>query len=224
MDRRTLLDRMWYQVAKSMVRAVMSIFFRARYSGEQNVPRRGGVLVLSNHQSHLDPPMLGAGFPRDMVFLARRTLFRSRLFGWLIRSLGAIEIDREGFALSGIRATIGWLRQGEAVLVFPEGTRSRDGNLGVFKPGLAVVARRAKVPILPVAIEGAYQAWPRAERFPRPGAIHVHYGRPISPEEIAVCDEQELADLVKSRVRECFELLRQRREFARHRMKNRTEG
>ena len=164
MHHRTLVDRTWYRVAKSMVRIWAAVMFRARYSGERNVPRHGGVLVVSNHQSHLDAPLVGVGFPRLMVFMARRTLFRFRPFGWLIGSLGAIPIDREGFALSGIRATIEWLRRGEPLLVFPEGTRSRDGNLGVFKPGLSLVARRAKVPILPAAIEGAYQAWPRAAR------------------------------------------------------------
>jgi 1-acyl-sn-glycerol-3-phosphate acyltransferase len=217
MDHRTLVDRMWYQLAKSMVRILLAIMFRMRYSGQKNVPRRGGLLVVSNHQSHLDPPLIGVGCPRLMVFLARRSLFRFRPFGWLIGSLGAIPIDREGFALSGIRATINWLRQGEAVVVFPEGTRSRDGELGIFKPGLTLVARRARVPILPAAIVGGYDAWPRADHFPRPGPVHVHYGPPISPEEIAACGDQELADLVEARVRECFELLRKRREFARRR-------
>jgi len=212
---------MWYQMAKYVVRALLATWFRARYSGEENVPRQGGVLVVSNHQSHLDPPVIGAGCPRMMVFMARRTLFRFPPFAWLIGSLGAIAIDREGFALSGIRATIDALRQGEALLVFPEGTRSHDGNLGVFKPGLALVARRAEVPILPTAIEGAYQAWPRAHRFPTPRPIHVHYGRLISVAEIAACSEQELADLVEARVRECFELLRQRREFASRRGRDR---
>ena len=215
MVHRTLIDRIWYQVAKSMLRVLAAVMFRARFSGEGNVPRRGGVLVVSNHQSHLDPPLVGVGFPRLMVFMARRTLFRFRPFGWLIGSLGAIPIDREGFALSGIRATIEWLKHGEALLVFPEGTRSRDGELGFFKPGLALVARRAKVPILPAAIEGAYQAWPRAARLPRPWPVHVHYGRVISVDEIAACSDQQLADLVESRVRECFDLLRERPEFRR---------
>jgi len=198
-----------------MVRALLSIMFRLRYSGAKNVPRSGGVLVVSNHQSHLDPPLVGAGCPRQMTFLARVTLFRFSPFGWLIHSLGAIPINREGSALSGIRATLQALQRGEVVLVFPEGTRSRDGDLGTFKPGLTLVARRAKVPILPVAVEGAYHAWPRSESTPRPGDVHVHYGPPILPEQIESCSDEELANLVEQRVRECFELLRKRPEFAR---------
>lgn len=208
-------QRLWYRTCKCMVRALLSIMFRLRYSGAKNVPRSGGVLVVSNHQSHLDPPLVGAGCPRQMTFLARVTLFRFSPFGWLIHSLGAIPINREGSALSGIRATLQALQRGEVVLVFPEGTRSRDGDLGTFKPGLTLVARRAKVPILPVAVEGAYHAWPRSESTPRPGDVHVHYGPPILPEQIESCSDEELANLVEQRVRECFELLRKRPEFAR---------
>jgi 1-acyl-sn-glycerol-3-phosphate acyltransferase len=106
------------------------------------------------------------------------------------------------------------------VLVFPEGTRSRDGNLGAFKPGLTLVARRAKVPILPVAVEGAYRAWPRSESIPRPGDVQVHYGPPILPGQIALCSDEELSNLVEQRVRECFELLRTRPEFSRCKKKS----
>jgi 1-acyl-sn-glycerol-3-phosphate acyltransferase len=150
-----------------------------------------------------------------MSYLARLTLFRFSPFGWLLQSVGGIPIDRDGSALAGIRATLEALQRGEMVLVFPEGTRTRDGNLGVFKPGLSLVARRAKVPIIPAAIEGAYHAWPRAAAVPRAGTVHVHYGRPLAPQQIASCSEEELAVLVEHRVRECLALLRSRPEFAR---------
>lgn len=217
MQRGSRIQKIWYGLAKSVVRTLNSIVFCARYSGCRNVPRHGAALLVSNHQSHLDPPLIGAGCPRQMSYLARRTLFRFRPFGWLLKSVGGIPIDRDGSPLGGIRATLQALERGEVVLVFPEGTRTRDGEIGVFKPGLALVARRAKVPIIPAAIEGAYQAWPRDAAFPRPGTVHVHYGKPISLEEIAPCSEQELAALVQKRVSECLALLRQRKEFARRR-------
>ena len=203
-------QKLWYRLCKVIVRIALSVMFRLRYSGTGNVPRSGGVLVVSNHQSHLDPPLVGAGFPRQMTFLARVTLFRFSPFGWLIASVGAIPINREGSALSGIRATLQALQRGDAVLVFPEGTRSRDGDLGTFKPGLTLVARRAKVPIQPVAVEGAYHAWPRSASLPRSGDIRVHYGPPILPDQIAASNDEELSALVEQRVRECFELLRTR--------------
>jgi len=219
MQTRSFAQRLWYRFCKYIVRIVLAVMFRLRYTGCKNVPRSGGVLVVSNHQSHLDPPLVGAGFPRQMTFLARMSLFRFSPFGWLIASVGAIPINREGSALSGIRATLQALQRGDAVLVFPEGTRTRDGNLGTFKPGLTLVARRAKVPILPVAVEGAYRAWPRWASIPRPCDIHVHYGPPILPDQIAACSDEELAVLVEQRVWECFELLRKRPEFARPRSK-----
>ncbi len=215
MPGRSRAQKLWYQVAKSIIRIFASIAFRARYSGSANVPRTGGALLVSNHQSHLDPPIVGAGCPRQMSYLARLTLFRIFPFGWILQSVGAIPIDRDRSALSGIRATLQALQRGEMVLVFPEGTRSRDGNLGTFKPGLALVARRAKVPIIPAAIDGAHDAWPRAAAIPRFGNVYVHYGTPLLPEEIASCSEQELAALVEQRVRVCLELLRKRPELAR---------
>jgi 1-acyl-sn-glycerol-3-phosphate acyltransferase len=211
---RSFAQKIWYRVAKSMVRIFVSIAFRARYSGQANVPRKGGALLVANHQSHLDPPIIGAGCPRQMSYLARLTLFRFSPFGWLLQSVGGIPIDRDGSALAGIRATLEALQRGEMVLVFPEGTRSRDGDLGVFKPGLALVARRAKVPIVPAAIEGAFRAWPRAAALPQFRIVHVHYGTPLLPEQIASCSEEELAALVQQRVRQCLELLRTRPEFA----------
>ncbi len=208
------IQRIWYGQAKSIVRVFVSILFGARYSGRANVPKTGGALLVSNHQSHLDPPIIGAGCPRQMSYLARLTLFRFSPFGWLLQSVGGIPIDRDGSALAGIRATLEALQRGEMVLVFPEGTRTRDGNLGVFKPGLALVARRARVPIVPAAIEGAYRAWPRTSAIPQAGPVHVHYGRPLERDEIAACSEEELAALVEQRVRECLDLLRKRPEFA----------
>jgi 1-acyl-sn-glycerol-3-phosphate acyltransferase len=215
------VQRLWYATAKFMVRIALSIAFHARYSGQKNVPLVGGVLVVSNHQSHLDPPLVGAGCPRQMTFLARMTLFRFSPFGKLIRSLGAIPIDREGSALSGIRATLAALRDGQIVLVFPEGTRSRDGDLGSFKGGLTLVARRARVPILPAAVQGAYDAWPRSASFPSLRTVHVHYGRIITPQQIASCSEQELVGLVEERVQECLAEIRSRREFAQRAAPNR---
>lgn len=202
-------------MAKYVVRPLVEIVFQARYTGCENVPASGGVLLACNHQSHLDPPLVGAGCPRQLVFLARSSLFRFRPFAWLIRSLGAIPIDREGFALSGIRTMLYWLERGEVVLVFPEGTRTHDGEIGKFKAGLALVARRAKVPILPAAIEGAFAAWPRSAAWPRPGTIHVHYGPPLWPDQIEALTEEELAGVVRDRIQECLALLRSRHPFAR---------
>ena len=130
---------------------------------------------------------------------------------WLIKSLDAIPIDRDGLGLNGLKESLRRLKRGEMVLIFPEGTRSRDGDVADFRPGFTVLAARAKAWILPVAIEGAFAAWPRWQKLPGLGRIHVHYGDPISPEEVVAREERELVAEVQRRVRECHAMLRRRR-------------
>ena len=103
------------------------------------------------------------------------------------------------------------------VLIFPEGTRSHDGEIGPFRPGFTALAARSGAAILPAAIEGAFDAWPRWRKFPRPGTIHVHYGPPILPGEIAGRDERQLLAEVQDRVRQCQAVLRRQAARARPR-------
>jgi 1-acyl-sn-glycerol-3-phosphate acyltransferase len=209
-----ILGWMWYEGCRVLVRLAFTYAFQIRYSGQENIPLSGGVLVASNHQSHLDPPLVGGGCKRRMSYLARDSLFRFAPFAWLIRSFDAIPIDREGLGLSGVKETLRRLKQGKMVLVFPEATRTRDGEMGRFKPGFATMAVRSKAAILPAAIEGAYQVWPRRQRFPGLGIIHVHYGPPLLPHEFGSRGERELVEEVERRVRECQALVRQRPVFA----------
>jgi len=208
MARHSLRNRIWYGTLKAGCQLTAVLAYGVRHSGMENIPAEGGVLVVSNHQSYFDPPLVGMGSPRRMNYLARKTLFRFASFRWLINSLDAIPIDREGLGLSGMKEALRRLKWGELVLVFPEGTRSRDGEIAEFLPGFTALAVRSGAAILPVAIEGAYDAWPRGRKLPRPGKIRVHYGRPIRPEEIDDRDERELVREVEQRVRECHARLR----------------
>ena len=184
--------------------------YRVRYSGRQNIPAHGGVLVVSNHQSHFDPPLVGIGCPRPMNYLARDTLFRFAPFRWLIGSVDAIPIDRDGMGLGGIKESLRRLKRGEMVLIFPEGTRTRDGQIAPFRPGFTALAVRSGAAILPVAVEGAFQVWPRWRKFPGPGPIRIHFGKPILPAEFAGRDERELLADVERRVRQCHARLKER--------------
>jgi 1-acyl-sn-glycerol-3-phosphate acyltransferase len=187
-----------------------------RYMGCKNIPPTGPVLVVSNHQSHFDPPLVGSGCWRRMNYVARETLFHFGPLGWLIRSLDAIPIDRDGMGLSGIKESLRRLKRGEMVLIFPEGARSRDGEISHFRPGFTALAVRSKAAILPVAIEGAFAAWPRTQTLPSLGMnVHVLYGEPITPEEAARYDERQLAAEVERRVRQCQAILRTHPAFAR---------
>jgi 1-acyl-sn-glycerol-3-phosphate acyltransferase len=175
--------------------------FRVRYTGAESVPKEGAILVVANHQSFLDPPLVGAGFPRMMNYMARKTLFRFAPFAWLIRSYNAFPIDQEGSALGGVKETLRRLKSGEVVLVFPEGARTPDGEITPFLPGFAALAVRSRAMILPAAIEGAFQAWPRTRRWPRPGRVRVHFGDPISAADVQQMDERELVAELERRVR-----------------------
>ena len=163
---RSFLSRVWYDFLNRALQLLAVAVYRVRYSGRQNIPAYGGVLVVSNHQSHFDPPLVGIGCPRPMNYLARDTLFRFAPFRWLIGSVDAIPIDREGIGLGGIKESLRRLKRGEMVLIFPEGTRTRDGQIAPFRPGFTALAVRSGAAILPVAVEGAFQVWPRWRSFP----------------------------------------------------------
>lgn len=147
-----------------------------------NVPRaedlRGGMLFVANHQSFLDPMLVGQAVPRSMSYLARSTLFEVPVFGSIIRGVHAHPVKRGAADAQALKTVIRLLRGGESVLMFPEGTRTHDGSLGAFKSGAAAIAIRCGVPVLPVAIEGAYECWPRTRLLPRPARVAVAYGRP----------------------------------------------
>jgi 1-acyl-sn-glycerol-3-phosphate acyltransferase len=198
------LGRLWYELLYYPVAAFFLFFFSLRVKGRRNVPPTGGLLVLANHQSFLDPPLVGVAVRRRLRYLARKTLFRPRLFAWLIRSLGAIPIDQE-VGTEGIKAALHLLHEGKAVLVFPEGRRTPDGRMQPLKPGVVILIRRARVPVLPVGIAGAFDAFPIHARLPRlaplfapprPGTLAVVIGEPIPPECLADLPPDEmLADL-----------------------------
>lgn len=193
----------WYEFSRVFVRLWAGMMYRIRYFGVDHIPRKGPVLVVSNHQSHLDPPLIGAGVPRTMHYLARQSLFRFGLFARLIRSYGAIPLDLQ-HPLAGLKQALACLKAGEAVLVFPEGTRSPDGAIHPFHKGFRMLAVRSGAVIIPTAIEGAFAAWPKWQRFPRPGRVGVQFGLPVLPEEYTPWDEDRFLQEVEQRVRACF--------------------
>jgi 1-acyl-sn-glycerol-3-phosphate acyltransferase len=185
--------------------------FQVRCLGHQHVPSEGGVLICSNHQSYLDPVLVGLGFRRHCNYMARDTLFRVGPFGRLISFVNAIPIDREGGGIRGLKETLKRLKHGEMVLIFPEGTRSYDGELAPLKPGFLTLARRGRVPLLPLALDGTFEAWPRKALLPRPSVVRVCIGEPISPESVAAMSDKQLLAEVERRIRACHTEARRRR-------------
>jgi len=203
---RGLYDVLWV-LCRTLAVAVCG--FRVRFT--EPLPRRGGLLVLSSHQSHLDPLLLGLAADRRLSSLARSSLYRFKPFAAVITALDALPIDREGSALKAMKAVIGRLREGAAVVIFPEGTRTATGSLGEIKPGFALVAKKAEVPIVPVAIVGAFECWPRTRLLPRPGRIRLEFGRVISAAEIAALDERQITELCAGMLRDLDASARRRR-------------
>src|SRR5688572_18799201 len=118
-----------YWVGWSLFRAVYRLYFRWRVYNPENVPLIGPVILASNHASFLDPPLVGSGLPRPINYLARETLFRLPVVGGILRSWNAVPVDRDGTSPSGLRNILNRLQKGGAIILFPEGTRTRDGKL-----------------------------------------------------------------------------------------------
>ncbi len=177
------------------------ILVHIRCHGREYVPEIGGAILCSNHQSFLDPVLVGLACDRRLSYLARDTLFRNPWFGGLLRFFDTISIQRDRMGVAGFRETSLRLQQGAVVLVFPEGTRTTDGEIGTLHTGVCRLARRASVPLIPMAIEGAYQAWPRHAAWPRPTTIHVWFGPPIPVEEVERLTDQQLLQQLEIRMR-----------------------
>lgn len=194
---RWLYDLLWV-LCRTL--AVSVFGFRVRFA--EPLPQQGGLLVVSSHQSHLDPLLLGLATDRRLSTLARSSLYHFKPFGTVITALDAVPIDRNASMLKTMKAIISRLRDGRAVVIFPEGTRTATGRLGELKSGFALIAKKAEVPIAPVAIVGAYECWPRTSLLPRPGRIRLEFGSLIPAAEIATLDEREILELCTARLRE----------------------
>ncbi|MBE6427961.1 MAG: 1-acyl-sn-glycerol-3-phosphate acyltransferase [Planctomycetaceae bacterium] len=187
----SLFDRFYYRLWVFITYVLGKIFFRLEYRYQDQIPKEGKLVVIANHQSFLDPPMIGTGMPRFSHYMARDTLFKG-LFGWHIRHLNAFPISRDKNPIAGIKETLKRLKEEQAVIIFPEGTRSEDGRLGEFQKGIISVARRSKAPILPCVIQGAYDAFPRHSKFVHLHKIIITYGKLIPAEKVQEMNEDEL--------------------------------
>lgn len=178
----------------------MTLGFSLRVEGRRNMPEKGAALVVANHQSFLDPPTIGLANNRRMAYLTRKTLFDNPVFGIILRLVNSVPIDQDGIGIEGIRNILTRLEQGWPVLVFPEGARTENGDLQLLKPGISMLIKRAKAPIVPVAIAGSYYAWPRWRAIPIPSplflapterTVAVVVGKPISAEKLAGLSREE---------------------------------
>lgn len=201
----------WYEFLRVFVWFSSMFYFRLRVEGEHNVPSAGPVLLIANHQSHLDPPLVGVGARRHLHYVARKSLFKFAPFRWLITSLDAIPLDRDGMGLEGMKQTMKRLKAGGIVIIFPEGTRTPNGEIQEFKAGFLTLARRTNAILLPVGIAGPYQCWPRTQNYPSRGTVNIEFGQPIPLTTMQAMSDDELMIEVEKRVRETFDIANEKR-------------
>jgi 1-acyl-sn-glycerol-3-phosphate acyltransferase len=162
----------------------------------------------------LDPVLIGLACDRRLNYLARQGLFRVPVLGALIRYYDAIPIDREATGIGGLKETLRRLRRGEMVLIFPEGTRTPDGSLLPLLPGVYAVAHRSRSWLLPVAVAGGFEAWPRHRHLPRPAPIAIQFGAPIPPDVVQSMSQDELLSELQRRIADCWQRAEQLRQIA----------
>ena len=173
-----------YRAAQAISFLYFKLFHRFRVLGLENTPEEGAFLLASNHISFFDPPALGCRLPRDLHYFARSSLFRG-VFGKLIKALNSIPLDREGADITSFKRALKVLDKGSPLLVFPEGTRSPNGNLQPAKRGIGLLACKAKAPVLPARIFGSFEAFGKKRTCPKLGTrITIVYGPLLAIEDI----------------------------------------
>ncbi len=200
---------MIYKVAKVIFYIFCKIYFRLEVKGADNVPKKGGVLVASNHSSFLDPVIVGVGIFRPTYYLTKQSLFDIPILGLLIRSLHTIPVRREQVSISTFKELIKSLHSKKVIILFPEGTRSTDGKLGQGKLGVGMLALKTGVPIVPVYIDGAVNAFPKHGKWIYPKKIRVVFGKPIMPNSRDVAMQRLYYQKISTQVMESINSLKE---------------
>lgn len=168
-----------YRIGWTMFRFIYATYFGWRVFNPERVPLKGPVILASNHASYLDPPLVGSGLHRPINYLARDSLFRFPIFGPILHSWNAVPVDRDGTSPRGLMNIINRLKAGGGIILFPEGTRSRDGNFLPARSGVGLVVIKSNAPVVPVRVFGTFEAYGRNMKIPRPHRVAVKYGRPL---------------------------------------------
>lgn len=186
-----------YRIMRKLCQISMCSLWNVRVFNRHHEPAEGGVVYICNHQSFFDPMLIGMGLRRPVNYMARDTLFHHLLLGRLIASVNAFPVRRGTADLGALKEAMRRLRAGGQVAIFAEGTRTRDGRIGPFLPGVAMLVRRAAKWTVPVLIDGAFEAWPRTQLLPSRGSVVVQYAPPIPQDEARSLRPQNLLNRVR---------------------------
>jgi 1-acyl-sn-glycerol-3-phosphate acyltransferase len=184
------------------------LLFDLKVFGRHHVPRSGGVLIVSNHQSNLDPVLMGVKLHRPLNYIAKSELFHRRFGRWLLRSLNAFPVRLGKGDVGAVRETIRRLQQGHIINLYPEGRRTPDGSIQPLQKGVALIIKRANVPVVPAAIIGAYEAWPIHRRFPRRAPVRIRLGAAMDLASLQ--SEDQIIAAIDRELRRMFEQMNRR--------------
>jgi len=203
MDTQRTLPWRYLQV---LGRVLTTLLFDLKVYGRHNVPETGGVLIVSNHQSYLDPVLLAVRLGRPLNYIAKSELFENPFGGWFLRAvLNAFPVRQGHGDVGAVKETIRRLQEGHALNIFPEGGRTEDGEIAVLQRGVALIVRRADVPIVPAIIVGSFRAWPITRRLWRTSPIQVTYGPPMN---LAGLERDQIVEMIDGTLRTMFHELR----------------
>jgi len=190
-----------YRLGWIFFRSLYKTYFRARMYNAERVPESGPVIIASNHASFLDPPLVGSCLHRSISYLARDTLFRFPVVGWLLRKWESVPVDREGGGAAGLKAILDRLLAGGGIILFPEGTRTRDGKLQPARSGIGLVVIKSTAPVVPVRVFGTYEAFGKHVRLPLPHQLTVKFGKPMD----FVALRKEATNCSKARLKQVYQ-------------------
>jgi len=204
----TMRDVWAYKYSTILFKLGLKFWNRLSAHGAEHIPDEGGVLIASNHASFLDPPIVGSGYrKRPIHFMARDTLWNSKFGSWWMTSVGCIPVSRGTGDMRALKTTIKLLKENKVVSMFPEGTRSEDGELQKPLGGIGFIIEKSNCIVVPAYIDGSYKSYPKGSRFIKPTKVSIYYGKPITPEEFQALGTgrkayEKYADLIMQRIAE----------------------
>lgn len=172
-----------YGVCHYIFNQLYWMFFRGDVVGLENIPASGGFVIAGNHASFIDPPFIGSQVPRQIAYFARKTLWKPGFASWWLDTVGTIPVDRDGGQdVSAIKRVLKAIKDNRGLILFPEGTRSLDGQLQPAKAGVGLIACRTQVPVVPARIFGSFEAYGKGVKIPRLGTrVTVIFGEALPP-------------------------------------------
>jgi 1-acyl-sn-glycerol-3-phosphate acyltransferase len=190
-----------YFIGWCFFRLMYATYFHWRVFNAERVPKNGSVILAANHASFLDPPLVGCGLHRQINFLARASLFRYPGVGWLLRKWNSVPVERDGSGAAGLKAILERLLAGGAIILFPEGTRTKDGKLQPARSGIGLTVIKSDAVLIPARTFGTFECYNRKIKFHLPKQLAVKYGEPMRFEKLRA----EAKNCSKPRLKEIYQ-------------------